>query len=119
MVVSGTCAALTPVVFGTAPWVVVPVMLVWGLTVVADSAQFSTMVVETAEDGVRGTALTLQMAVGFLITLVTIRWVPEIADGMSWRWAFPILAIGPALGVLAMVKLARSPHAQQLAGGRG
>jgi MFS family permease len=119
MAVSGTCAALTPVVFGTAPWVVVPVMLVWGLTVVADSAQFSTMVTETAEDAVRGTALTLQTAVGFLLTLVTIRWVPAIAESVSWRWAFPVLAVGPALGVLAMVRLARSPHARQLAGGRG
>lgn len=119
MVVSGTCAALTPLVFGTAPWVVVPLMLVWGLTVVADSAQFSTMVIETAEDGVRGTALTLQTAVGFLLTLVTIRWVPAIADSVGWQWAFPILAIGPALGVVAMVRLARSPQARQLAGGRG
>ncbi|MEE8406112.1 MAG: MFS transporter [Acidimicrobiia bacterium] len=119
MVVSGTCAALTPLVFGTAAWVVVPVMLVWGLTVVADSAQFSTMVTETAEDAVRGTALTLQTAVGFLLTLVTIRWVPAIAESVSWRWAFPVLAVGPALGVLAMVRLARSPHARQLAGGRG
>ncbi len=119
MVVSGTCAALTPVVFGTAPWVVVPLMLVWGLTVVADSAQFTTMVIETADDAVRGTALTLQTAVGFLLTLVTIRWVPAIADSVGWQWAFPILAIGPALGVLAMVRLALSPYAQQLAGGRG
>lgn len=119
MVVSGTCAALTPIVFGASPWVVVPVMLVWGLTVVADSAQFSTMVTETAEDAVRGTALTLQTAVGFLLTLVTIRWVPAIAENAGWQWAFPILAIGPALGVWAMVRLARSPHAQQLAGGRG
>lgn len=119
MAVSGTCAALTPVVFGMAPWVVVPVMLVWGLTVVADSAQFSTMVTETAEDAVRGTALTLQTAVGFLLTLVTIRWVPAIAESVSWRWAFPVLAVGPALGVLAMVRLARSPHARLLAGGRG
>jgi MFS family permease len=119
MVVSGSCAALTPLIFGTSAWVVIPVMLVWGLTVVADSAQFSTMVTETAEDGVRGTALTLQTAVGFLLTLVTIRWVPAIAESASWRWAFPVLAIGPALGVWAMVRLAKSPHAEQLAGGRG
>jgi len=119
MAVSGTCAVLTPVVFGMAPWVVVPVMLVWGLSVIADSAQFSTMVTETAEDAVRGTALTLQTAVGFLLTLVTIRWVPAIAESVSWRWAFPVLAVGPALGVLAMVRLARSPHARLLAGGRG
>jgi hypothetical protein len=77
------------------------------------------MVTETADDQFRGTALTLQTAVGFLLTLVTIRAVPAIADAASWRWAFPILAVGPALGVLAMIRLARSPEAVKLAGGRG
>lgn len=119
MVVSGTCAALTPLIFGASPWFVVPVMLVWGLTVVADSAQFSTMVTETAQDEVRGTALTLQTAVGFLLTLVTIRWVPSIAESVGWQWAFPVLVVGPALGVVAMVRLARSPEAARLAQGKG
>lgn len=119
MVVSGSCAALTPLIFGITPWVVVPIFLIWGLSVVADSAQFSTMVTETADDEVRGTALTLQTAVGFLLTLVTIRLVPEIAASTSWRWAFPILAVGPALGVFAMVRLARSSFAAMLADGRG
>ena len=119
MVVSGSCAIATAAVFGLTPWLVVPVFLLWGLTVVADSAQFSTMVTETAEDRVRGTALTLQTAVGFLLTLVTIRLVPELAATTTWRWAFPPLALGPAAGVYAMVRLARSPAAAQLAGGRG
>lgn len=119
MVISGACAVLTPVVFGSAVWVIVPFVLVWGLTVVADSAQFSTMVTETARDESRGTALTLQTAVGFLLTLVTIRWVPAIAGSLGWQWAFPILALGPAVGVIAMVRLARSQHAASLAGGRG
>ncbi|MEA1902397.1 MAG: MFS transporter [Actinomycetota bacterium] len=119
MAVSGTCALATPIVFGLSPWLVVPVFLVWGLTVVADSAQFSAMVTETADDQVRGTAITLQTAVGFLLTLVTIRGVPAIADAVSWQWAFPVLAIGPALGIVAMIRLARSPHARQIAGGLG
>lgn len=119
MVISGSCAAFTALIFGLTPWLVVPVFLVWGLTVVADSAQFSTMVTETAQDEVRGTALTLQTALGFLLTLVTIRIVPEIAANASWQWAFPLLAVGPALGVYAMVRLARSPFASQLAAGKG
>ena len=119
MAVSGTCAALTPAIFGASPIVVVPVFLVWGFAVVADSAQFSTMVTETADDALRGTALTLQTAVGFLLTLVTIRGVPVLAEAWSWQWAFPILAVGPALGVVAMILLKRSPMAAQLAGGRG
>jgi MFS family permease len=119
MVVSGSCAAATPLVFGAPVWLIVPFVLVWGITIVADSAQFSTMVTETARDETRGTALTLQTAVGFLLTLVTIRGVPAIADAVGWQWAFPVLALGPALGVWAMVRLARSPHAAELAGGRG
>ena len=119
MAISGSCALLTPFIFGASPWLVVPVFLVWGLTVVADSAQFSAMVTETAEDEVRGTAITLQTAVGFLLTLATIWGVPLIADASSWRWAFPVLAIGPALGIVAMVRLARSRFAAQIAGGLG
>ncbi len=119
MVVSGACALATPLVFGRSPLLVLPLFLVWGFTVVADSAQFSTMVTETADDENRGTALTLQTALGFLLTLVTIRAVPILADAWSWQWAFPVLAIGPALGVAAMVRLRRSPLAAALAGGRG
>ena len=119
MAISGTCALLTPVVFGTAAWIVVPLFLIWGITVVADSAQFSTMVTEIAGEEMRGTALTLQTAVGFLLTLVTIRTVPQIAETLTWRWAFPLLAAGPLLGVMAMLRLKRSQMAGQLAGGKG
>ena len=119
MVISGTCAALTPLFFGLAAWVIVPLMLVWGFAVVADSAPFSTMITETAEGEIRGTALTLQTALGFLLTVVTIRWVPALADQVGWRWAFPILALGPLFGVLAMIRLARSEYRPLLAGGRG
>ena len=119
MAVSGGCAVVTPVLFGSPPWIVVAVFVVWGVAVVADSAQFSTMVTETAGDEYRGTALTLQTAVGFLLTLVTIRGVPVLADWWGWRWAFPWLAVGPALGIWAMVRLRRSPEAKMLAGGAG
>jgi sugar phosphate permease len=106
-------------VFGRHPALVVALFLVWGFSVVADSAQFSAMVTETSEPAYRGTSLTLQTGLGFLLTLVTIRGVPVIADAVGWQWAFPWLAIGPALGVVAMVILKRSPEASQLAGGRG
>jgi MFS family permease len=119
MAISGSCALLSPLVFGLGPWLVVPVFLVWGATVVSDSAQFSAMVTETAADVYRGTALTLQTAIGFLLTLVTIRGVPVLAEAWGWRWAFPLLALGPALGIAAMVRLKRSPHAMKLAGGLG
>ena len=113
MGVSGTCALATPLLFGLSMWLVIPVFLVWGFTVVADSAQFSALVTEVAAERYRGTALTLQTAVGFLLTLVTIRGVPWIADQIGWRWAFLWLAIGPALGVLAMIRLSRVRASEQ------
>ncbi len=119
LAVSGSCAVVTPLLFGAAPIVVVPVFLVWGFAVVADSAQFSAMVTEVADDTYRGTALTLQTAMGFLLTLVTIRGVPLLADAWGWQWAFPVLSLGPVLGIAAMISLKRSQFAAALAGGRG
>ncbi len=119
MAISGTIALISPLLFGASPWVVVPLFLLWGFTVVADSAQFSAMVTETASADARGTALTLQTALGFLLTLVTIRSVPLVVDAWGWRWSFLGLAVGPALGVVAMVRLRHSPIAARLAGGRG
>ena len=119
MAISGTCAAATVVVFGLSPLLIIPVFLVWGATVVSDSAQFSTMVTETASPEHRGTALSLQTGLGFLLTLVTIAGVPVLAEQWGWQWAFPWLAIGPALGVAAMVALRRSSFAPMLAGGKG
>ncbi len=119
MTVSGACALATPLVFGRQWWVAVPVLLVWGVSIVADSAQFSTMATETSEPEVRGTALALQTAAGFLLTLVTIRATPLLAESVGWQWAFPFLAAGPAFGVWAMVRLRRSPHAAAIASGLG
>ncbi len=107
MAVSGACALATPFVFGRSALLVVPLFLLWGFSVVADSAQFSAMVTETADAEVRGTALTLQTAVGFLLTLVTIRGVPLLAEVWSWQWAFPLLALGPLAGIEAMRRFGR------------
>ena len=53
-----------------------------------------------------GTALTLQTSLGFLLTIVTIQLVPRLVEAWSWRWAFAALALGPALGIAAMQRLA-------------
>ena len=119
MLISGACSLGTIVVFGGPALAVVPLVLVWGATVVADSAQFSAMVTETSEPETRGTALTLQTALGFLLTLVTIRGVPVVADAVGWRYSFALLALGPALGVVAMRLLRASSYRVRLAGGRG
>jgi MFS family permease len=119
MAVSGVCAFAIGLLIGSPAWLVLLVGLVWGLAVVADSAQFSTMVTELADQAYVGTALTLQLAVGFTLTVATIWLIPELEDAVGWRWAFAFLAPGPALGVLAIAALKRSPEAVRIAGGRG
>jgi sugar phosphate permease len=79
--------------------------VLWGFFVVADSAQFSAMVSESAPPYAVGTALTLQTSMGFLLTMATIQLVPHIAQSLGWRWAFPMLALGPALGIAAIARL--------------
>ena len=105
MAVSGSCAALTPLVFGHAPPVVVALLLVWSVAVIADSAQFSTLVTRVVAPHAIGTALTLQTSIGFLLTTLTIQLVPLIAGALGWRYAFPVLALGPALGIGAIRRL--------------
>ena len=108
MAVSGTCALAIGLLVDAPGWLVVAVGLVWGFSVVADSAQFSTLVTEHADQAYVGTALGVQMAVGFALTAVTIWLLPFLEDAVGWRYAFAFLAPGPALGIVAMLTLARA-----------
>jgi len=119
MAVSGTCAALIGSTFGGAPAVVLAVGIVWGIAVIADSAQFSAIVTELSDQAYVGTAVTTQLAVGFSLTVATIWLVPLVRDAVGWRWAFLVLAPGPALGAIAMLRLRGRPEAARIAGGLG
>jgi hypothetical protein len=81
------------------------IALIWGLSVVADSAQFSALVADAAPPAYIGTALTLQTASGFLLTMLTIHLVPGWAERWGWEVAYLPLALGPALGIIAMRRL--------------
>ena len=118
MLVSGACAAVIGLTMDH-PWLATSCALIWGFAIVADSAQFSTSISELGEPEYMGTLLTTQTAVGFLLTLASIRIIPLAVDLLTWRWAFATLAIGPALGSWAMWLLKRSPEARHLAGGKG
>lgn len=117
MAISGSCAALigfTPVFGVTA---VLAVAIIWGVSVIADSAQFSATVTELAEPHLIGTMLTLQTCAGFLLTFLTIQGMPIVIGLVGWRYAFAILAIGPIFGVISMTLLRRQPESLRLAGG--
>lgn len=105
MAASGTCSLLIPLVFGRSLWVLAPIALAWGFFVVADSAQFSALVTEAVPPHAVGTALTVQTSLGFLLTLVSIQLVPLVVSVVGWRWAFPMLALGPSFGIAAIRRL--------------
>ncbi len=118
MAVSGTCAATIGLFFAGPPWLLLAICLIWGFSIVADSAQFSASIVELSNRFLVGTMLTLQTALGFTLTLITIHLMPIWIEALGWRWAFMPLAFGPFLGVWAMARLRAHPESSRLAGGR-
>jgi MFS family permease len=116
MAVSALCALSIGFFYATPA--LAAVAIIWGFAIVADSAQFSACVTELCEREYLGTAVTLQTSLGFLLTMLTIRLVPLIEARIGEQWSFSILAIGPVLGILAMLALRRDPASLKIAGGR-
>lgn len=106
MAVSAACCVLAGAVFGAPLPVLLLLGIVWGFSVVSDSAQFSALVAKFSPPTHVGTALTLQTSVGFLLTMASVRLLPVVAHWGGWRWAFLVLVPGPVLGAFAMRRLA-------------
>jgi MFS family permease len=119
LAISGGCSLTIGLLFGGPTWLLVAVGMVWGFTVVADSAQFSAMVTEVADQSYVGTALAMQLAIGFAVTVATIWLIPFVESMVTWRWAFSVLALGPLVAIVAMRRLKALPEAAQIAGGLG
>ena len=118
MGLSGACAVSIGFAVDAGPAWLIAVALLWGVTVIADSAQFSAAIAELSDPRCVGTLLTLQTCLGFLLTIATIRLVPAMAEAIGWQHAFAVLAIGPALGAASMWALRGHPDAVRMAGGR-
>jgi MFS family permease len=98
LAVSGTCCVLSALLFGAPLWILGALAMTWGFFVIADSAQFSTLVTESVPAHVVGTALTVQTSLGFLLTMLPMQLVPFLAQRVGWKWSFVILALGPIFG---------------------
>ncbi|OXS72164.1 MFS transporter [Lysinibacillus sp. KCTC 33748] len=107
MVISAICSIVIGFTYGQSIWLTLIISIIWGMSVISDSAQFSAAVSEIAEVEYVGTALTFQMCIGFLVTIFSINLIPIIQRIIGWEWVFTILAIGPILGILSMVKYRR------------
>jgi MFS family permease len=102
MIVSGTCCAAAGFVFRAPAPVLFLFAVVWGVAVVADSAQLSALVAQYSSRDHVGTALTIQTCLGFLLTMVSIRLLPVVAQSIGWQWVFICLVPGPLLGAWAL-----------------
>ncbi len=118
MGLSGSCCLLIGFLFGGNPFPLLFVAAIWGATVVADSAQFSACVTELGDPQYIGTALTMQTCIGFLLTTISIELIPYFVKAAGWQYAFAILAPGPLLGVISMLRLRGLPEATRIAHGR-
>lgn len=105
MVVSGTCALATAATFGGPPWVSFVIVVIWGMAIVPDSAQFSALVADASPPELAGSLMTFQTALGFALTIVTVQVTPMLAASFGWPFLLAVLAVGPALGIMAMLPL--------------
>src|SRR5579859_2830259 len=117
MVVSASCALLIGFVYAGPLWLFLVVAFIWGMSVIGDSAQFSAMATEISDTRYVGTALALQLGLGFALTLISIRLTPLLAAAFGWQWSFLLLVPGPFIGVIAMIALRRHPDSHKIAQG--
>jgi len=105
MAVSGTSAIATALTFGGPVWITFVIVVIWGTAIVPDSAQFSALVADASPPDHTGTLLSFQTALGFALTFVTVQVTPVLAAALGWPAVLAGLAIGPALGIVAMNRL--------------
>ena len=118
MVISGTVAAFIGFIPPEMTLLIVILAMIWGASIIADSAQFSTAMTELSDPAYRGTMLTFQTGIGFALTAVSIWLLPIVKDSSGWGWAFAMLALGPVVGTAAMLRLRSIPEASKLAAGK-
>ncbi|MEL6479301.1 MAG: MFS transporter [Pseudomonadota bacterium] len=96
---SGAAALLSAVSFGGPVWLVMAVLIFWGIAIVPDSGQYSTLVANEAPPERAGSLMTLQTAFGFLLTAGTVQLAPLVGEQAGWPVLMALLALGPALGI--------------------
>lgn len=101
LLLSGICCLLAPVLLQLPEAVFLFALVVWGVSITADSPQFSALVAQAAEQETKGTALTLVTSLGFAITIISIQLMKELFAQFGAN-VLPVLGIGPLLGLLAL-----------------
>ncbi|MES2797218.1 MAG: MFS transporter [Bacteroidota bacterium] len=105
LLVSCLCCVLSPLfLLSNSPFLFITFLFIWGFTVIADSPLFSTLVAQNAPEESRGTSLTIVNCIGFSITIFSIQCINYFSDKINEQYIYIILAIGPILGLIALLK---------------
>jgi MFS family permease len=107
LAVSGGCCLLAPLMFGTSPILFLGFILLWGITVIGDSPQFSALNAENAPREYIGSALTIVNSIGFLLTVVSIQLASWLLPLVEIEYLFWVLLPGPVIGLWALRPLLR------------
>jgi MFS family permease len=105
LAVSGVLCLLSPLVMMAPLALFITLLAVWGVAVITDSPQFSTLIAGNAPPEFRGSALTIVNCIGFAITIPSIQMLSSFATRVAPEWLLVVLAIGPILGLVAMKPL--------------
>ncbi len=98
LAISAACCFLYPLSGAWPAWATMALMLVWGASVVADSPHFSALSARACPPHIVGSALTLQNALGFATSMVSIyvctHVVADMGNSIAW-----LLLPGPLFGL--------------------
>lgn len=105
---SGACCLLSPLVLLYGSFTVLLIFLfAWGLSVIADSPLFSTLVAQNAPPESKGASLTIVTSIGFAITIVSIQLINALLSPANAGYIYLLLAPGPILGLIALMRKAK------------
>ncbi|MBD0833602.1 MFS transporter [Aestuariibaculum sediminum] len=102
---SGLCCLLSPFIFMLNEYLFIIYLLFWGIVVIADSPQFSTLVAQNTSYDTKGTALTIVNCIGFAVTIISIQLVSSLQNTINPKFIYLILILGPILGLIALKQM--------------
>ena len=117
LAISGT-SSLVIGFFLNNPFLALFIALIWGLTIVPDSPQYSAMISELSDPAYIGTALAIQTSIGFALTNVSIWLLPVFVDLIGWQFGFVFLVIGPLFGIYSLIQLRKESDSIKIAQGK-
>tara|TARA_R100000005_G_C4993269_1_gene200354 strand:- start:874 stop:2055 length:1182 start_codon:yes stop_codon:yes gene_type:complete len=107
LLISGILCLLSPLIFNLNEIAFIVILLVWGFAVIGDSAQFSSLTAQTAPKESVGTAITIVVSIGFLLTIPSIQLLGYLATVIDTKWLMFSLFVGPLFGLINTWKLVK------------